>query len=37
MLIHQQIPQSQRLQQLNQMAITQIKSLLQNTQLKKLK
>jgi hypothetical protein len=37
MLIHQHLPQSQRLQQLNQMAITQMKSLLQNTQLKKLK
>lgn len=37
MLIHQHLPQSQRLQQLNQMAITQMKSLLQNTALKKLK
>ena len=37
MLIHQHFPQSQRLQQLNQMAITQMKTLLQNTQLKKLK
>ena len=37
MLIHQHFPQSQRLHQLNQMAITQMKTLLQNTQLKKLK
>ncbi|TAL63198.1 MAG: KilA-N domain-containing protein [Bacteroidetes bacterium] len=37
MLIHQHLTQSQRLQQLNQMAITQMKSLLQNTALKKLK
>ena len=37
MLIHQHLQQNQRLQQLNQMAITQMKSLLQNTQLNKLK
>jgi len=40
MLIHQSLPQSQRLQQLNQMAITQMKSLLSSlptSQIKKLK
>ena len=37
MLIHQSLPQAQRLQQLNQMAITQMKSLLNYTQIKKLK
>ena len=37
MLIHQHLPQNHRLQQLNLMAITQMKSLLKNTQLKKLK
>ncbi len=37
MLLHQQIPQPERLIQLNKMAITQIKSLLQNSQVKKLK
>ena len=36
-LIHQGLPQSQRLQQLNQVAITQMKSLTGNNQLKKLK
>ena len=36
MLLHQQIPQAERLIQLNKMAITQMKSLLQNSQLKKL-
>jgi len=36
-LIHQGLSQSERIQQLNQIAITQIKSLLGNTQLKKLK
>lgn len=35
-LIHQGLPQSERLQQLNHVAITQMKSLLGNTQLKKL-
>jgi len=35
-LIHQGLLQSQRLQQLNQVAITQMKSLLGNTQLKRL-
>jgi len=38
MLIHQEISQSQRLMQLNQMAITQMKSLLKNkTDISKLK
>lgn len=37
MLIHQGIDQSQRLQQLNAMAITQMKSLLNNGTGKKLK
>lgn len=37
MLIHQELTQAQRLQQLNQMAITQMKSLLNYTQIKKLK
>jgi hypothetical protein len=36
-LIHQGLPQNIRLQQLNTIAITQIKSLLGNTSLKKLK
>lgn len=36
-LIHQQVPQQERLLQLNKIAITQMKSLLQNTALKKLK
>lgn len=36
MLIHQQVPQSERLLQLNRIAITQMRSLLNNTQLKKL-
>ncbi|MFA4852133.1 MAG: KilA-N domain-containing protein [Bacteroidales bacterium] len=36
-LIHQSLQQSQRLQQLNQIAITQMKSLLGNKNLKKLK
>lgn len=36
-LIHQGLPQSERLQQLNKVAITQMKSLLQNSSLKKLK
>ena len=36
-LIHQGLPQSQRLQQLNTIAIAQLKSLMANTQLKKLK
>lgn len=36
-LIHQGLPQPQRLQQLNTIAITQMKSLLGNTNLKKLK
>ena len=36
-LIHQGLPQSQRLQQLNAIAITQMKSLTANTQIKKLK
>jgi hypothetical protein len=36
MLIHQNLPQSQRLQQLNQMAIAQMKSLIGNINLKKL-
>ena len=36
-LIHQGLPQPQRLQQLNTIAITQMKSLTANTQLKKLK
>ena len=36
-LIHQGLPQSQRLQQLNTIAIAQMKSLMANTQLKKLK
>jgi hypothetical protein len=36
-LIHQGLPQSDRLQQLNSIGITQMKSLLQNSQLKKLK
>jgi hypothetical protein len=37
MLIHQNLQQSQRLQQLNQMAITQMKSLLSNINVQKLK
>ncbi len=37
MLIHQQLSMALRLQQLNQMAIMQMKSLLQSSQLKKLK
>jgi hypothetical protein len=37
MLLHQQIAQAERLVQLNKMAITQIKSLLQSNQVKKLK
>ena len=37
MLLHQQAPQAERLIRLNAIAITQMKSLLQNTQLKKLK
>jgi len=37
MLIHQELTQPQRLQQLNQMAIAQMKSLLNNTHVKKLK
>jgi hypothetical protein len=37
MLLHQHIPQTERLIQLNKMAITQMKSLLQNSQLKKMK
>jgi hypothetical protein len=36
-LIHQNLPQPQRLQQLNTIAITQMKSLTANTQIKKLK
>ncbi len=36
-LIHQRLPQSERLQQLNKIAITQMKSLIGNKQLKKLK
>jgi hypothetical protein len=36
-LIHQGLPQSERLQQLNNIAITQMKSMLGNKQLKKLK
>jgi hypothetical protein len=36
-LIHQGLPQNVRLQQLNTIAITQMKSLLGNTSLKKLK
>jgi len=36
-LIHQEQEQSRRLQQLNQIAITQLKSLLKNHTLKKLK
>ncbi len=36
-LIHQELPQGQRLLQLNAIAITQMKSLLQSSQLKKLK
>jgi KilA-N domain len=36
-LIHQGLPQAQRLQQLNAIAISQMKSLMANTQLKKLK
>ncbi len=37
MLLHQQIPQPERLIQLNKMAITQMKSLLASSQMKKLK
>ncbi len=37
MLLHQQVPQAERLIELNKMAITQMKSLLQNSQIKKLK
>ena len=36
-LIHQNLSQSQRLQQLNQIAITQMKSLISNENIKKLK
>jgi hypothetical protein len=36
-LIHQGLPQSQRLQQLNAIAITQMKSLTANPQIQKLK
>jgi hypothetical protein len=36
-LIHQGLPQAQRLQQLNTIAISQMKSLMANTQLKKLR
>ncbi len=36
MLIHQNLPQKERLMQLNQMAISQMKSLLTNTSIKKL-
>lgn len=36
MLLHQQLPQPERLMQLNKMAITQMRSLLQNTQIKNL-
>jgi hypothetical protein len=36
-LIHQGLKQSERLQQLNQIAITQMKSLVNNTQMRKLK
>ena len=36
-LIHQGLPQSERLQQLIKIAITQMKSLVQNSSLKKLK
>jgi len=36
-LIHQGLPQNERLQQLNKIAISQMKSLLQNSSLKKLK
>jgi hypothetical protein len=36
-LIHQGLPQSERLKQLNAIAITQMKSLLQHTHIKKLK
>ncbi|HEY1165390.1 MAG TPA: KilA-N domain-containing protein [Chitinophaga sp.] len=36
-LIHQQVPQPERLLQLNKIAITQMKSLLQNSSLRKLK
>lgn len=36
-LIHQGLKQSERLQQLNKIAITQMKSLVQNSSLKKLK
>jgi hypothetical protein len=36
-LIHQGLPQSERLQQLNKIAITQMKSLIGNKNLKKLK
>lgn len=37
MLLHQKLPQNERLFQLNKMAIIQMKSLLQNSQLKKVK
>jgi hypothetical protein len=37
MLIHQNSPQNQRLQQLNNMAITQMRSLLSNISVQKLK
>ncbi len=37
MLIHQQVAQAERLMQLNKIAIIQMKSLLQNSKLKKLK
>jgi hypothetical protein len=36
-IIHQGLPQSERLQQLIKIAITQMKSLVQNSSLKKLK
>lgn len=36
-LIHQRLKQSERLAQLNKIAITQMKSLLQNREVKKLK
>lgn len=36
MLIHQDVPQKDRLVQLNQMAITQMKSLVENMTIKKL-
>ncbi len=37
MMLHQNLPQAERLMQLNHIAITQMKSLLQNNGLKKWK